>query len=137
RRREVAGGRAYRTPVSKFEAGNAPFYYQGDFSPDSRLLAVGIGEGTRLWHLGSGRQVAELPTPAWSSFFLGPSPGALLTAGARGLDRWPLQPARIGPPRHLGPIGLVNARRDRQALVGATDTLLWVLDVDSGKARQF
>ena len=36
-------------------------YYHGDISPDSRLLAVAMTEGTRLWDLASGRELAALP----------------------------------------------------------------------------
>src|SRR5262249_54235613 len=85
---EVASGRAYRTLVSKHGAGQGG-YYQGDFSPDSRLLAVGMDQGACVWDLVTGGAVAELPTPTRFSFFLGTSPGALLPAGRLGVRARP------------------------------------------------
>jgi WD40 repeat protein len=131
---EVAPGRAYRTLVGRRGAWVGR-YHRGDFSPDSRLLAVGTEDGAAVWDVATGRPVAELPAHTVSPFFLG-APAALLTAGAEGLHRWPLGPGQLGPPRRLAGFALVSARLDRRALLGAAEKLLWVLDVRSGQTRQ-
>ena len=57
---EVTPSREYRTLVSSGVLGGTGYDY-GDISPDGRLLAVGMDEGTRLWDLRSGRELAALP----------------------------------------------------------------------------
>jgi serine/threonine protein kinase/WD40 repeat protein len=115
---EVTPSREYRTLLSSEGTGTRG--NQGDFSPDGRLLAVSMDEGTRLWDLRSGRELAALPAGTIYAFFDrqeggegGPgthqSPhSALLTCGSDGLLRWPLtaddaqgQRLRLGPPRQL------------------------------------
>jgi serine/threonine protein kinase/WD40 repeat protein len=119
---EVTPNREYRTLVSSEGAGTGG-YGQGDISPDGRLLAVGMNEGTRLWDLHSGRELAGLP--AWTTyvFFDDGRPGerasvtpsspsrSLLTSGLDGLMRWPITSEDpegkrlcLGPPRQLSPL---------------------------------
>jgi WD40 repeat protein len=115
----VARSKEYRTLVSGLGAGQGR-YHKGDISPDGRLLAVGMAEGTRLWDLGSGREVAALPGASHTVFFdrTGPS-WALLTSGPDGLQRWPPvgkeapgQGLEFGRPRQLSPqSGATFARR--------------------------
>jgi serine/threonine protein kinase/WD40 repeat protein len=122
----VTPSREYRTLVSRSATG-ARGYNQGDFSPDGRVLAVGRDEGTRLWDLRSGRELAALPAGTIYAFFdgeggrvagAGPDPphgrrAALLTCGPDGLLRWPLSSSsddaagrrpHLGPPRRLSPL---------------------------------
>jgi serine/threonine protein kinase/WD40 repeat protein len=73
---------------------------------DGRLLAVGTDRGVVLWDLGSGRELAFLSIgTAWHLLF--EASGDLLTTGAIGMWRWPVQldsgrdQFRIGPPRQL------------------------------------
>jgi eukaryotic-like serine/threonine-protein kinase len=119
---EVTPNREYRTLDSSGGTG-ARGYNLGDFSPDGRILAVGKDQGTRLWELRSGRQLAALPAGTVYAFFDGEGgreggpgspngPGAaLLTCGPDGLQRWPLtaddekgQRLRLGPPRQISPL---------------------------------
>jgi eukaryotic-like serine/threonine-protein kinase len=119
---EVTPSREYRTLASSVAAG-ARGFNSGDFSPDGRVLAVGRDEGTRLWDLRSGRELAALPEGTIYAFFDGTGgqeggPGthntqraALLTCGPDGLLRWPLtgddeegRRLRLGPPRRLSPM---------------------------------
>ena len=103
---EVADGREYRTFVNSLGTRRGE-YHEGDISGDG-LLAVGMDDGTRLWNLATGQELAYLPD--WRtdsvSFVSGPDGRELLTCGQRGLHRWPIQEAprapgrlRIGPPR--------------------------------------
>ena len=117
---EVTPNREYRTLVSSRGIGARGNY--GDFSPDGRLLTVGMDEGTRLWDLASGRELAALPAGTIYAYFdrkeggeripsTKDSPRAvLLTCGPAGLLRWPFSsgdPAAphpsLGPPRQLSP----------------------------------
>jgi hypothetical protein len=97
---EAIPSREYRTLVSSLGAGQGG-YNDGDISPDGRLLAQGMDDGVRLWHLASGRELAVLP-PGRPLF---QSNTELLIAGPGGLDRWPIQPGaaahelRLGAPR--------------------------------------
>ena len=119
---EVTPNREYRTLVGRGDTGVRGYNF-GDFSPDGRLLAVGRDEGTRLWDLRSGRELAALPAGTIYAFFDGKGQGqedtgtynnpraALLTCGPDGLLRWPLasddpqgQHLRLGPPRRLSPL---------------------------------
>ena len=107
----VTPSREYRTLVSDVGAGQGDYYF-GAISPDGRLLAAGMGDGARLWHLASGRQVAKLPGFTRNVFFDHVGAGwELLTDGADGLLRWPAagdgpagQQLRLGPPRQLSPL---------------------------------
>ena len=118
---EVTPNREYRTLVSSRGTGARGNY--GDFSPDGRTLVVGMDEGTRLWDLRSGRELAALPAGTIYAFFDGKggetggpgthnSPHAeLLTCGPDGLLRWPFtsddpagQHQCLGPPRRLSPL---------------------------------
>src|SRR5262249_53391830 len=65
---EVTPSHEYRTLVSSEGAGRGSYNY-GDISPDGRLLAIGMNEGTRLWDLRTGREVAALPTGTIYAFF--------------------------------------------------------------------
>jgi serine/threonine protein kinase/WD40 repeat protein len=155
---EVTPNREYRTLVSSQGAvprgGNF-----GDFSPDGRVLAVGMDEGTRLWDLRSGRELAVLPRGTIYAFFecwkgepeeaatQSRSRGALLTCGPNGLLRWPLtsddpEGGRLclGPPQLVSPLSRAwFARRpDGRTLAvvtqeGASNTLL---DLETGTVRR-
>jgi WD40 repeat protein len=118
---EVTPNREYRTLVSSQGAIPRSGNY-GDFSPDGRVLAVGMDEGTRLWDLRSGRELAALPAGTIYAFFecRGGEPedaaahssprGALLTCGPDGLLRWPLtSDDPEGRRLCLGPPQLVSA----------------------------
>jgi eukaryotic-like serine/threonine-protein kinase len=103
---EVTPSREYRTIVSSLGAGQG-HYHDGDISADGRLLAIGMGEGARLWDLSGGRELAFLPSGSHSVLFQ--SDGrALLTCGDGGLHRWSIQDSReaanelrLGPPEHI------------------------------------
>ncbi len=101
---EVTASREYRTIVSSSGAGRGD-YHDGDISPDGRLLALGMGDGDRLWDLSSGRELAVLPSGSQCVLFQ-PNGRELLTCGATGLHCWPIQEGkeaanelRLGPPR--------------------------------------
>ena len=102
----MAAGREYRTlvcePIIPKEN-----YFRGAIRSDSRLLAMGMSDGVRLWNLARGGQLAFLPVGQTGSVLFEPS-GELLTFGDAGLLRWPLRadPAstghlRLGPPQKL------------------------------------
>ena len=73
---------------------------------DGRLLAVGMTEGSVLWDLAHGRQLAILPSiGAWHLKFT--RSGDLITSGGMGVRRWPIHfdpdlgRLDIGPSRPL------------------------------------
>jgi WD40 repeat protein/tRNA A-37 threonylcarbamoyl transferase component Bud32 len=155
---EVTPTREYRTLVSSVGAGRGGYGYYGDISPDGRLLVAGMNEGARLWDLSSGRELAALPAGTPFAFFDGGAGGGapvppdgpgwgLLTGGSAGVLRWPLtgdDPAgnrlRLGPPRHLSPLGRVwfTRRPDGGTLGAATQEsgTNQVLDLETGVVRQ-
>jgi len=104
---EVTPSREYRTIVSRLGAGRGG-YYDGDISPDGRLLALGRGDaGDRLWDLSSGRELALLPSESTWVLFQ-PDGLELLTGGVTGLHRWPIKERKeaanelhLGPPRKI------------------------------------
>ena len=79
-------------------------YHRPSIRRDNRLLAVGSNQGVVLWDLARGTECAFLPIGiAWHVMF--EATGDLLTSGAIGVRRWPVQldsdrsEFRIGPPR--------------------------------------
>ena len=97
---EVAVGQEFRT-LSLFDK-RLP--YDVSISPDDRMIAAGVADGTRVWDVTSGSQVARLPTGSANMALFQPS-GHLLTGGARGVLRWPISASGdsqgIGPPEVL------------------------------------
>jgi Tfp pilus assembly protein PilF len=142
---EAIPTREYRTLVSSLGAGRGVYYY-GDISPDGRLLALGMDDGTRLWDLPSGRELATLPGTSRTAFFdrIGPR-WELLTGDWTGLHRWPVQSEdtaslRLGPPRHLSPLSRADFTRspDGQTLAAVYDAgaRIQILDLERGAVRQ-
>ncbi len=155
---EVTSNPEYRTLVSSEGAG-AGGYGHGDISPDGRLLAVGMNEGTRLWDLRRGRELARLPAGTTYVFFDGRGPGepgsvapkspswSLLTSGLDGLLRWPVtsddpegKRLRLGPPRQLSPLCRAWFARspDGRTLGVVTEEggLNTILDLETETVRQ-
>jgi WD40 repeat protein len=104
---EVTLPREYRTMVSSLGAGQGE-YLCCAVSPDNQLLAVGMGDGVRLWNLASHRELAFLDIGVTLSVEFTADTRALLTCGTTGLKRWPISPAgaddagpALGPPRDL------------------------------------
>src|SRR5262249_13465340 len=89
---EGVPGREYRT--LRLDPGRrpAPGYLTLAVSPDGRLLAGGCNHGVGLWDLESGSEVGFLPLGFTAGLAFEHDSGALLTRGARGLQRWPVRP---------------------------------------------
>jgi WD40 repeat protein len=152
---EVTQSREYRTLTSSRGTGLRG-YNHADFSPDGRVLAVGMNEGTCLWDLRTGREVAVLPAGTTHVGFdgrgraeEGPAgpPWALLTSGTDGLQRWPaasLDPAgqrvRLGPPRQLSPLkrAWFSHGPDGRTLGVASEEggVNQILDLETGAVRR-
>jgi serine/threonine protein kinase/WD40 repeat protein len=155
---EVTPNREYRTLAGRGDRG-VRGYNLGDFSPDGRLLAVGRDEGTCVWDLRSGRELAALPAGTIYAFFDGKGEGeedpgkcdnpcaALLTCGPDGLLRWPLTSAdpqgerlRLGPPQRLSPMSRAWFARspDGRALGVATQEggSNRIVDLETGTVRR-
>ncbi len=121
---EVAAGGEYRTLLRTAAAGKGQ-YLITSIRSDGRLLAVAMTDGVGLWELPSGKELSFLESPGTNYVLFEPS-GALLTNGASGLLRWPVQadPAApgllgIGPPHKLaipGPICHVACSSDGQVI---------------------
>lgn len=104
---EVAAGSEYGTLVGGRGRGREAYHWAG-VSPDGRLLAGGMDDGTRLWDLATGRELAflEIGRTNTAAFLTRPEGTSLLTCGPSGLRRWPIQEdaraqgrLRLGPPR--------------------------------------
>ena len=113
---QVDPAREYRTFA---HVSNEPIGYQcAPIRHDGRLLAVGTTRGVALWDLARGTELGFLTIGlAWNSMF--EASGDLLTSGAVGVRRWPVQldrergEFRIGPPLLLrsfpaGPCGIAE-----------------------------
>jgi WD40 repeat protein len=100
-------------------------YAEPSIRCDGRMLAVGTRQGVMLWDLARGAELGFLPIGlAWHLRFE-PS-GGLLTSGALGVQRWPIQldlnreVFRIGPPRPLPlPPGNCGIGADRSGRIVA------------------
>jgi eukaryotic-like serine/threonine-protein kinase len=137
---EVTAGREYRTLVSSRGAGQGT-YFEPDISPDGRLLAVGMGDGARLWDLSSEREVAFLPIGYTFSAIFHPNGRELITAGDGVLSRWPIATGVasdmvMGPPRTV-PLPVrpsqIRIDRDGQTLVvgGESDQNAILVDMNT------
>jgi serine/threonine protein kinase/WD40 repeat protein/Tfp pilus assembly protein PilF len=143
---EVTPSGEYRTLVSSLGAGQGGYNQASDISPDGRLLALGMEDAVRLFHLASGRELAVLP--AGRPLFQ--SDSELLIAGPGGLQRWPIQPGaaanelRLGPERSIAlpevPHGAERSQDGRTLAIlseaGGTG-LLMDLASDSVRAPRF
>jgi WD40 repeat protein len=145
---EVADSREYRTFVSETLPGQQE-PYDFSISPNGRMVAVGMKDGTRIWDMGSGKELAFLPT-GWTYKALFQPSGDLLTCGfnGAGLHRWPIRPdperkggLRIGPPQALlaGSIARVAQSKDGRTVAAIFNQQgAVVLNPDQpGAAKQF
>jgi eukaryotic-like serine/threonine-protein kinase len=101
---EVGDDRACFTLVSSLGAEERAIYYCA-VSPDNRLLAVGMGDGVRIWNLESRREISFLNAGTTVTVHFAPDGRSLLTCGPPGLRRWPLSEAdggvKFDPPRDI------------------------------------
>jgi serine/threonine protein kinase/WD40 repeat protein len=100
----VADGRLCRTLIAYAAADDG--VQATDVSPDGRLLASTGEAGVRLWDLSRGKELALLPTGSSNLATFTPEGDGLITSGAHGVHRWPVDAARagllrVGPPRLL------------------------------------
>jgi WD40 repeat protein len=136
---QVADGREYRTFVGDPVRGKK-VPYGGSISPDGRLLAVASQDGTVIWELATGNELAHLRT-GWTWHVLFQPSGDLLTSGRNnGLMRWPVRPNpdaegeyRIGPPERLVPgrtDGVAQSKDGRTVVVAVSGKGGQVVDLD-------
>jgi eukaryotic-like serine/threonine-protein kinase len=127
---EVADGREYRTFVDESRGGKQE-PYDCSVSPDGRIVAAGMKDGTRIWDLSSGRELAYLPTGFTYKALFHPS-GDLLTCGDQGggLLRWPIRidpehpgTLRVGPAETLlrGRVARVAQSRDGRTIAAISN----------------
>jgi serine/threonine protein kinase/WD40 repeat protein len=144
---QVEASPEYRTLAARSPAVRAD-YYRADIS-DDELLAVGMGEGVRLWDLNSGRELAFLPIGLTSSVGFVSVKGhrALLTCGSAGLQSWPIidhgetprrlrieVPHSIRLPISPTVVSLCNDRRT--AIVSSEDSgAAAIVDLDTESVR--
>jgi serine/threonine protein kinase/WD40 repeat protein/Flp pilus assembly protein TadD len=108
---EVAPCPEYVTLVSRLGAGQGE-YALGDISRDSRLLALGMDDGVRLWDLDARREVAFLPGAGTTTAHFRPK-GGLLTGGWDGLWEWPFSRDEAAPGRlRVGPPVPIRTNQD-------------------------
>jgi serine/threonine protein kinase/WD40 repeat protein len=142
---EVVPCPEYRTLVSSLGADQGD-YHEGDISPDGRLLALGMGDGVRLWDLAAGRELTFLPIEATWNVRFQPDGRGLFTCGPGGLRRWSIQGSeietnglRLGPPQLLAlPITPWRIALDRDgstlAVVSQPGGAAMLIDPDDGRA---
>jgi WD40 repeat protein len=136
---EVADGREYRTFISDPVRGKK-VPYGSSISPDGRFLAVGSEDGTVIWELATGNEVAHLRS-GWTWHVLFQPSGHLLTSSrATGLMRWPIRPNpdaegayHIGPPQRLVPgstDGVAQSKDGRFVVVALSRKGGQIVDLD-------
>ena len=113
---EVARGREYRTlPPLAAGIGHA------GFSPDSRYMAVGCQDGTRIWDLGTESLAVFLPGKRTIAALFAPSGKELLTSGDEGLYSRTFQAEAdsilIGPAQKLVGEPMQRASLDAQGRI--------------------
>lgn len=86
---ELVGDHEYQTLVSSLGPGKGELR-DASISPDGRLLAIGMGDGVRIWDLQHYREAAYLDTGESPSPIFTPDGKELITSGESGLQRWPL-----------------------------------------------
>ena len=113
---EVATCPEYRTIVSSLGA-DAGGFFDGDISPDGRLLTMGMRDGVRIWNLASGREDVSITIERVNSAFFQRDGRELITCGGDGLQRWPIedrtdasQPVRLRSPQKI-PLPFKNPTR--------------------------
>jgi hypothetical protein len=128
--------------VSSLGAGTGQ-YYSGDISPDGRILALGMGDGLRLWELKSGRELAFVAGDNVECVMFQPDGTGLLTCGFDGARRWPLRSESPGSSRlWLGPSQVLptaavptrmslDATGRMAAFVSESSGVGWLLDLDT------
>jgi RNA polymerase sigma-70 factor (subfamily 1) len=135
---ELATGREYRAIVQQSKVGKELSYWIPEIHPHGRLLAVPMSDGTRLFDLDSGDELALLPSNHLTLAF--DSHGALYTNGKEGLLRWPIQPQsdpshlQVGPPELLHSTYLHDLACDKQGDIVAQATGNGAALVRRGKA---
>jgi WD40 repeat protein len=100
---QLDAGRECRT-FRHYGAGKGP--WSGGISRDGRLLVSAGDRDVAVWDLTTGRQIASLPESGSRSAFFHPTAPYLITSGADGIHRWPIQTTRsgaveIGPPHPI------------------------------------
>jgi WD40 repeat protein/tetratricopeptide (TPR) repeat protein len=146
--REVAAGAECRTLHpgmlgNRSERRDAPRVISADVSPDGRLLAIGAGDGVRLWEADAGRELAHLKTGDCDTVLFHPDGRSLISSGRWGLYRWPIRSApddgpdaiRVGPPEllretasnHWSPVAWLPDHRTL-ALIDNPGARVWLID---------
>jgi len=124
---ELADGREYRTFVSDPLRGKQT-PHKPSVSPDGRLLAVGTEDGTVIWEMASGNELAHLETGRTYCVLFQPSGDLLTSSQVSGLMRWPIRPGpnaddpyQIGPAERLvaGGTDRVEQSKDGRTVVVA------------------
>jgi serine/threonine protein kinase/WD40 repeat protein len=116
-------------------------YYEGDLSPDNRLLAVNCGDdGVRLWDVTNGREIAKLPG---GLALFHPDGRELVISNGDGLQRRTIafdRALHLGPPRTVplpAPTTRVARSQDGRtlALVSEAKGFAWLVDLDTDTVR--
>jgi serine/threonine protein kinase/WD40 repeat protein len=104
---ELTTSRECRSLVHQSSAGKDVSYWHSDVHPDGRVLAVPMSDGTRLFDLDTGDELALLPGGGLTLAFA--ANGDLLTTGPAGLFRWPIRATADANRLQVGPAELLHA----------------------------
>ena len=116
-------------------------YYEGDLSPDNRLLAVNRGDdGVRIWDLTTGREIAKLPG---GLTLFRPDGRELLISSDDGLHRRTIafdRELQLGTPRTVPlpapPTRVARSQDGRTlAMVSEAKGIAWLVDLDTDTVR--
>jgi eukaryotic-like serine/threonine-protein kinase len=138
---ELATGREYRSFVQQSQIGKDVSYWSVAVHPQGRLAAVAMSDGTRLFDLATGDEVARLPRGSMTLAF--DAQGALLTNGPLGLLRWPIRNEagsdqwNVGPPDNLLAGHYVDMASDRKGEVIGQATRAGAILLQPGKGPMF
>jgi serine/threonine protein kinase/WD40 repeat protein/tetratricopeptide (TPR) repeat protein len=136
----LTGGREYRSFALQTKVGTGIDCWMPRVHPEGRLLAVAMTDGTRLFDLETGDELAAVPETNYNIAFQ--NDGALLTNGSRGLLRWPIHQAdpgrwQVGPPDLLDGRHMIDMASDQSGAVIGQATGNGALLVRPGKRAVF
>jgi serine/threonine protein kinase/WD40 repeat protein len=143
----IVPSQEYHTFLNTFGDGECEIY-EGDISPDGKLLALGMSDGVRLLDVARGREVAWLRMGQTGAALFRTGGRELLTCGpVDGLQRWRIEAnaepeggLQVGPSHQIAlpfaPLRIAKGRDERTlAVVGESAGECLLLDLVTESVR--